>query len=221
MKTSGTPLAELERLHDRSLVDNSLKAWQALPKALEKEEEIMKMLVDIGSLSEAWRALTKIASGTKEAAYDRAKREFETLEIGVRESVAEYFARVHVILMKLERHKVTTPTREIKRTVLASLSSRFPDEARLFAMKDDILDLKDLKNGLARAESFQSDQERRNASAHALAVAHAGSGRTGAGGRARGRGRQGRRSGKRHDDGRGRNQQQGHLQQMHPGQQQP
>ena len=63
--------------------------------------------------------------------------------------------------MKLERHKVTTPTREIKRTVLASLSSRFPDEAHLFAMKDDILDLKDLKNGLARAESFQSDQERR------------------------------------------------------------
>ena len=53
MKTSGTPLAELERLHDRSLVDNSLKAWQALTKALEKEEEIMKMLVDIGSLSEA------------------------------------------------------------------------------------------------------------------------------------------------------------------------
>ena len=221
MKTSGTPLAELERLHDRSLVDNSLKAWQALTKALEKEEEIMKMLVDTESLSEAWRALTKIASGTKEAAYDRAKREFETLEIGVRESVAEYFARVHVILMKLERHKVTTPTREIKRTVLASLSSRFPDEARLFAMKDDILDLKDLKNGLARAESFQSDEERRNASAHALAIAHAGSGRTGAGGRARGRGRQGRRSGKRHDDGRGRNQQQGHLQQMHPGQQQP
>ena len=46
-------------------------------------------------------------------------------------------------------------------------------------MKDETLDLKDLENGFARAESFQSDQERRSASAHALAVAHAGSGRTG------------------------------------------
>ena len=219
MKTSRTPLAELERLHDCSLVENSLKAWQVLTKALEKEEEIMKMVIDIGSLSEAWRALTKIAAETEEVAYDRAKREFETLEIGVRESVAEYFPRVHLILMKLVRHKVTTPARESKDTVLASLTSRFPHEARLFAIKGDNLDLKDLENGLARAENFQSDQERRNASAHALAVAHAGSGRTGAGGGARGRGQQGRRSGKRHDGVRGRNQQQSHPQQMHPGQQ--
>ena len=219
MKTSGTSLPELERLHNRSLVENSLNAWQTLTKALEKEKEIMEMMIDIGSLSEAWRALTKIAADTEEAAYDRAKREFESLEVGVSESVAEYFARLHVILMKLARHKVTTSAREIKCTVLCSLTSRFPDEVRLYAMKGETLDLKDLENGLARAESFQSDQERRNASAHALAVAHAGSGRTGDGGGARGRGRQGRRSGKRHDDGRGRNQQQGHPQQMHPGQQ--
>ena len=53
MRTSGTPLAELERLHDRTLVDNSLKAWQALTKALEKEEEMLKMVLDIGSPSEA------------------------------------------------------------------------------------------------------------------------------------------------------------------------
>ena len=142
MKTSGTPLAELERLHDRSLVDNSLKAWQTLTKALEKEEEIIKMMLDIGSLSEAWRALTKIADESEEVAYDRVKRGFETLEIGARESAAEYFARVHVSLMKLARHKTTTPARGIKRTVLGSLTSNFPDEARLFAMKGDRLDLK-------------------------------------------------------------------------------
>ena len=154
-------------------------------------------------------------------ACDETKREFETLEIGVSESVAEYFARVHVILVKLERHKITTPAREMKRTVLVSLTSRFPNETRLYAMRGEF-DLKDLENGLARAEKFQSDQERRRASAHTLAVAHAGRGRTGAGGGARGRGRQGRRSGKRHDDGGGRNQQhqeQGYPQQMLPGQQ--
>ncbi|CAN0411880.1 unnamed protein product, partial [Ascophyllum nodosum] len=124
---SGTPLAGLEKLHDRNLVENSLKAWQTLTKALEKEKEIMETVIDIGSLFEAWRALTKITAETKEAAYDRAKREFETLEIGVRESVAEYFARVHVTLMKLARHRVRTPAREIKRTVLGSLTFRFPD----------------------------------------------------------------------------------------------
>ena len=148
----------------------------------------MKMVLDMGSPSAVWRALTKIADESEEVAYDRVKREFETLKIEARESLVEYFARVHVSLMKRASHKTTTPAREIKRTVLASLTSRFPDDARLLAMKGDTLDLKDLKNGLARAEKFQSDQERRSASAHALAVAHTGSGRTGAGGGARGRG---------------------------------
>ena len=118
--------------------------------------------------------------------------------------------------MKLERHKITPPAREIKRTVLSSLTSRFPNETRLYAMQGD-LDLKDLDTGLARAENFYADQERRNASAHALAVAHAGSGQTGAEGGPRGRGRQGRRSGKRHDSGRNQqHQQQGHPQQAPP-----
>ena len=68
VKTFGTPVAELERLCERSLVENSLKAWQVLTKALEKEKEILEMVKDIVSLSEAWRALTKIAAETEEAA---------------------------------------------------------------------------------------------------------------------------------------------------------
>ena len=89
VKMSGTSLAELERLHDPTLVDNSLQAWQALTKALEKEEEILKMVIDIGSPSEAWRALAKIADESEEVIYDGTKREFETLEIEASESVAE------------------------------------------------------------------------------------------------------------------------------------
>ena len=50
--------------------------------------------------------------------------------------------------------QVTTPAREIDRTALGSLTSRFPDEVRLYAMKDETLDLKDLENGLSRAKSF-------------------------------------------------------------------
>ena len=86
------------------------------------------MVLDIGSPTEAWRALAKIADKSEEVAYDRTKQEFETLEIGVSESVAEYFARVHIILMKLERYKITTPAREVRRTILSSLTPRFPSE---------------------------------------------------------------------------------------------
>ena len=62
VNTSGTPRAELERLHEYNLVANSLKAWQALTKALQKGKKIMEMVIDIGSLSETCRALTKIAA---------------------------------------------------------------------------------------------------------------------------------------------------------------
>ena len=122
VSATGTPRAELEQLHEYSLLENSLKAWQALKKALEKKKEIVEIVIDIESLSEAWRALTKIAAETQEGAYDRAKREPGSLDIEVVESVAEYFARVHVILMKLARHQVTTPAREIKRRVLGGLT---------------------------------------------------------------------------------------------------
>ena len=66
--------------------------WQSLTKALEKESEIINMVLVIGPPSEAWHALSKIADETEDDAYDRAKREFETLGIRANESVSEYFA---------------------------------------------------------------------------------------------------------------------------------
>ena len=99
-------------------------------------------------------ALTRIADESEEVAYDRVKREFENLEIEVSESITEYFARLHIILMELEGHKIVTPAREIKRAILGSLTSRFPNETRLYAMRGDF-DLTDLEAGLVRAEKFQ------------------------------------------------------------------
>ena len=107
--------------------------------------------------------------------------------------------------MKLERHNITTPAREIKRIVVKSLTPRFPNETSMLGMKNDF-DLLELEHGLVRVEKLRSDSSR-SAPSHALAVAHAGGGQTGTGGGGRGRGRQGRRSGGRHDDGRGRHQQ--------------
>ena len=73
LKTSGTPRAELERLYNRAFVNNSLQVWQSLTKALEKEPEVMKMVMEIGSPSVAWRALKKMAAETEDDAHDRAK----------------------------------------------------------------------------------------------------------------------------------------------------
>ena len=90
---------------------------------------------------------------TEDDAYDRAKREFETREMGANETVSKYFARVNIALMKLERHYITTPAREIKRIVLKSLTPRFPNETSMFAMKDDF-DLSEPEHGLARVEKL-------------------------------------------------------------------
>ena len=149
----------------------------------------MKMVMEIGSPSEAWRALSKIAAETEDDAYDRAKREFETLEMGANETVSQYLARVNIVLMKLERHYITMPAREIKRIVLKSLTPRFSNETSMLAMKGDF-DLSELEHGLARVEKLRSDSNR-SAPSHALAVAHAGGGQTETGGDTRGRGRQG------------------------------
>ena len=80
-----------------------------------------------GNFSDVWRALTKTAADTQEEAYDRTESEFESLEIGVSENVAEYFARVRVVL-KLTNHQVATPVHKIKPRVLSGLTPRFPDE---------------------------------------------------------------------------------------------
>ena len=212
IKTSGTPRAELERLYNRALVDKSLRVWQSLTKALEKEEEVMKLVMEIGSPSVAWRALKKMVGETEDDAHDRAKREFETLQMDDSESVSEYFARVNIILMKLERYNITTSAREIKRVVMNSLTPRFPNETSILAMRGDF-DLAELELGLIRVEKLRSESSR-SAPSNALAVAHAGHGPTGTGGGTRGKCRKGRRSGGHHGDGRDRHQQ-GHPQMHH------
>ena len=130
IKTVGTSRAELERLYNRAFVQKSLQVWQSFTKALEKEPEITKMVLEIGSPLEAWRALPKIADEMEDDAHDRAKREFETLEIGANESISKYFARVNIVLMKLERHNKTTPAREIKRIILNSLKDLYVFDER-------------------------------------------------------------------------------------------
>ena len=104
VNTSGTPLVELEKLHDNKLVTKSLVARPALTKAIEKGNNTLEMVIYVWSLLA--RANEKCCR--EEEAYDRSKGEFESLEIGVSEHITEYFVRVHVVLMKLTMHQVTT-----------------------------------------------------------------------------------------------------------------
>ena len=92
IKTSGTPRAELKRLYNRALVNNSLQAWQSLTKALEKEPEIMKMVMEIGPPSEAWRALSNIAADTEDDAYDRIR---DPGDGGSRDCIRVFCTREH------------------------------------------------------------------------------------------------------------------------------
>ena len=81
---------------------------------------------------------------------------------------------------------MATPARELKPRVLSALTPCSRDEVRVHAMKGNF-DLKALEARLARVGSFQSDQEKRDTSAHVLSVAHEGCGRTGARSEARDR----------------------------------
>ena len=72
--------------------------WEALNKAVEKDDEILNMVMEIGSPFEVWSTLIKITAKTNndEATY-RVKKDFEALIIGSNEKVGEYFARVKVL----------------------------------------------------------------------------------------------------------------------------
>ena len=48
--------------------------WEALNKAVKEDDGILIMVMEIGSPSEAWRALLKMAAETNDAATYRAKK---------------------------------------------------------------------------------------------------------------------------------------------------
>ena len=52
------------------------------------------MVIEIGSPSVAWRALKKMAVETEDDAHDRAKREFETLQMGDNDTVPTFSVKL-------------------------------------------------------------------------------------------------------------------------------
>ena len=59
---------------------------------------VLSMKIMVGSPSEAWRALAKMAAQAKDANSDEAKKELKGLGIGSNKTTREYVAWVNAIL---------------------------------------------------------------------------------------------------------------------------
>ena len=80
----GNERPELENIHGREKVNQSIAVWTDLVKSIEKDNTLLDMVITAGSPSEAWKILLSLVGVSSEAAQDRVKGEFEELsfEIG-------------------------------------------------------------------------------------------------------------------------------------------
>ena len=109
---------ELENIHGREKVNQSIAVWTGLVKGIKKDKTLLDTVITAGSPSEAWKILLSFVGESSEAAQDRVKREFEELsfEIG-KESMRDYIARAKALVMKLDQNNVST-TKKKKLTVV-------------------------------------------------------------------------------------------------------
>ena len=84
IRVVGKERAELDSVHGREKVNQSIAVWTGLVKGIERGKTLLDMVTTAGSSSEAWKTLLSIVGESSEAARDKAKKEFEelTFEIG-------------------------------------------------------------------------------------------------------------------------------------------
>ena len=94
VRVVGHERSELDSIHGREKVNQSIAVWTGLVKGIEKDKTLLDMVITAGSPSEAWKILLSLVGESSEAAQDRTKKEFEELsfEIG-RESMRDYIAK--------------------------------------------------------------------------------------------------------------------------------
>ena len=210
IRVVGNERPELESIHGREKVNQSIAVWTGLMKGIEKDKTLLDMVITAGSPSEAWKILLSLVGESSEAAQDRVRKEFEELsfEIG-RESMRDYIARAKALVMKLDQNNVRTTKKEINRRILNGLPSEFDVEKKMFLLMTDT-DPDELGEALTQVE----DSRTKNGGAggtHALTTgAKPRGGGQGRGGGAR-RDRGGRGNARDRRDGKG---QQHHHQQQ-------
>lgn len=119
--------------------------------------DALNKVMEIGSPSDAWRALIIITAETNAEAAYRVKKDFEALIIGPNEKVRE------------RRHNVSMYKREICRHALCGLSLQFLAAARSFARRQNF-PLNNLEAEGTPVEDFPSEFERKAGGTPALAV---------------------------------------------------
>lgn len=150
---------ELEETHGKLMVEQSFFAWSGLTRSLEHDQTLLDLVVTAGSPSEAWKILESLAElETSEAAGERAKRDFEKLEMEEGESIQSYFIKARMGIAALRQHNVFMTERDIFRRVLRGLSSRFSDEQNYSRQVD--FNLRDLEAELVNVEDAKRGKER-------------------------------------------------------------
>ena len=139
VRVVGNERPELESIHGREKVNQSIAVWTGLVKGIEKDKTFLDMVITAGSPSEAWKILLSLVGESSEAAQDRVKKEFEELsfEIG-RESMRDYIARAKALVMKLDQNNVSTTKKEINRRILNGLPSEFDVEKNMFLLTTEL-----------------------------------------------------------------------------------
>ena len=61
-------------MHSKQLVAQTHMIWEALNEAVKKDDVILGMVMETGSLSEAWRVLVKMVAETNDASTYQVKR---------------------------------------------------------------------------------------------------------------------------------------------------
>ena len=122
VKVVGHQRPELESIHGREKVNQSIAVWSGLVKGIEKDKTLLDMVTTAGSPSEPWKILLSLVGESSEAAQDRVKREFEELSFEVeKETVRDYIARAKALVIKLEHNNVSTTKKESNRRILNGL----------------------------------------------------------------------------------------------------
>ena len=165
----GNERPELENIHGREKVNQSIAVWTGLVKVIETDKTLLDMVITAGSPSEAWKILLSLVGESSEAAQDRVKGEFEELsfEIG-RESMRDYIARAKAVVMKLEQNDVSTTKKEISRRILNGLPSEFDVVKKMFLSMTDT-DPDELGEALTRVDDWRTKNGGAGG-AHALAT---------------------------------------------------
>ena len=86
IRVAGRERAELDSVHGREKVNQSIAVWTGMVKRIEKDKTLLDMVITAGSRSEAWKLLLSLVGESSEAAQDRVTKVFEELTFKIGKS---------------------------------------------------------------------------------------------------------------------------------------